>query len=148
MSHGTRDNYTTQLTTFAANRGDIWQVNNHSIPIRGEERSESVTLGFTPGLTKHTHRPTPRNWTSSVHHLFVSGKLRCECDVFLPLSTSTQSVQCSRERPYFIASNNFTSPELTARTGSAMSEKELWKIWIRSRGRREIPKGAQRLNCY
>lgn len=104
-------------------------MNMHSIPT-GDNRGLNVSYGALHH-EKKTQRYT-RKLDFHVHNLFVSEKMRCKCDIFFLLSTSLQSVQCSREPPYFIAPNNFTSHELTAWTGRGTSKKELWKIWIGS----------------
>lgn len=66
-------------------------------------------------------------------------------DILFPLSTSLHSIQCGREPLYFIASNHFTSHELTAciDAGSICKKKRRYGLHRVKKAR-----NVQSLNCY
>ena len=118
-------------------------VSEHSFNShKRQQSSESVTLGFTALKKPNTQT---QNWTFMCTASSCLSKYDANVFFFL-LSTSLQSVQCSREPLYFIASNNFTSPELTAWTDGGISKKG--NMDYTEYEREEIHNRVPGLNCY
>lgn len=122
-------------------------MNIHSIPIR-VHRGVKVSYWASHHEKTHTDGHTPGNWT----FIFITSLCPSKYDAngifsfFFLLSTSLQSVQCSREPSYFTASNNFTSPWTDSLDRPlAQGRKSYGKHGLHLQ---ETPKGARRLNCY